>query len=381
MSGVSRVETAFAHMKKDEIDSVHKGLSEVEVHFSRAQERKNPLRWGDPHLFFYGVLVAITGVVACVIGAALFTIVSFMGGSHVIDAGLLLSLGTILVPVAVVLAMMDLRFLRPTRHIRRLTEGDGFTVRGVTVALTAYNDEGSIGQAVRDFLAHPLVKRVLVVSNNSTDQTIAKARAAGAIVHNEEKRGYGRCVYRRLVEAAAYEDTECVALCEGDMTFRARDLTKFFAYLPHAEIVNGTRIVEQLRSYKTQLSTFIYYGNFVGGKLLEAKHLGRGTFTDVGATYKVLRRNALQRLLPELNPDINLEFNAHFLDTALGCGYLIVECPITFHSRVGQSKGGNVNDTRALVVGLRMLFGLTFGWKKRRPALAAMATGSSGGNG
>jgi hypothetical protein len=59
---------------------------------------------------------------------------------------------------------------------------------------------------------------------------------------------------------------------------------------------------------------------------------------------------------------VNLEFNAHFLDTALASGLTLVECPITFFSRVGQSKGGNVNNLRALKVGLRMIFGLSFGW-------------------
>ncbi len=82
----------------------------------------------------------------------------------------------------------------------------------------------------------------------------------------------------------------------------------------------------------------------------------------MGTTYKVLRRDALQRLLPHLNPEVNLEFNAHFLDTALSVGLLTVECPVTFHSRVGVSKGGNVNSLRALSVGLRMMRGIFFGW-------------------
>jgi hypothetical protein len=147
------------------------------------------------------------------------------------------------------------------------------------------------------------------------------------------------------------------------MTFRADDLDKFLAYIRHAEIVNGTRIVEQLREYKTQLSTFMYYGNFFVGKLLEAKHLGCGTFTDVGTTYKVIRRSSLARLLPHLDDRVNLEFNAHFLDRALEAGFAVLECPITFHARVGESKGGNVNNLRALCVGMRMIWGLSFGWK------------------
>ena len=128
-----------------------------------------------------------------------------------------------------------------------------------------------------DFLQHPLVRRVIVVSNNSTDHTVQRAQEANAIVFNEPLPGYGRCVYRCLTEAVQYDDTELIVLCEGDLTFRAHDLDKFLAYVPHADIVNGTRIVEQLRAYETQLSPFMYYGNFFVGKLLEAKHLGKGT--------------------------------------------------------------------------------------------------------
>jgi hypothetical protein len=77
--------------------------------------------------------------------------------------------------------------------------------------------------------------------------------------------------------------------------------------------VNGTRVVEQFREHSMQLSTFMYYGNFFVRKLLELKHLGHGTFTDAGTTCQLLRRDSLERLIPALNPAINLEFNAHFL--------------------------------------------------------------------
>jgi hypothetical protein len=60
---------------------------------------------------------------------------------------------------------------------------------------------------------------------------------------------------------------------------------------------------------------------------------------------------------------VNLEFNAHFLDIALSQGERLVECPITFHPRVGVSKGGNTNNFRALKVGFGMIWGLGWGWK------------------
>jgi hypothetical protein len=260
------------------------------------------------------------------------------------------------------LAAADLVLLLPRKRRRARSEIlEPVLDRHVVVALTAYNDATSIGDAVAAFRDHPLVKSVIVVDNNSVDNTAEVARGAGAIVFIETKPGYGRCVYRCFQEALV-QGQELIVLCEGDMTFRAKDIEKLIAYIEHAHIVNGTRVVEQLREYSTQLSTFMYYGNFFVGKMLELKHLGRGTFTDVGTTYKLLRRNSLERLMPILNPQINLEFNAHFLDIALKSGERVVECPITFHPRVGVSKGGNANNLRALLVGLRMMAGLCFGW-------------------
>ena len=268
--------------------------------------------------------------------------------------------------VGLVLAAADLVFLLPGKRTRaRVKALPPVTDRLVVAVLTAYNDEKSIAGAVEDFRNHPTVRRVIVVDNDSQDMTAELARRAGAHVVTENIRGYGRCVYRCFQEALAEEDSELIVLCEGDLTFRAADLEKLFAYIDHAAIVNGTRIVEQLRDYSTQLSTFVYYGNFFVGKLLELKHLGRGTFTDVGTTYKLMRRSSLKRLMPLLNPAVNLEFNAHFLDTALASGERVVECPITFHSRVGLSKGGNVNNARAFRVGVHMIAGLLFGWRRR----------------
>jgi hypothetical protein len=270
------------------------------------------------------------------------------------------------VPVTLGLALvgLDLALMLPAKR-RQSHRGSLEPIgdRRVVVALTAYNDDSSIADAVADFRTHPLVERVIVVDNNSQDKTSERANAAGATVVVETRPGYGRCVYRCYQEALAQSNAELIVLCEGDMTFRARDLEKLLAYVDHADVVNGTRIVEQLRDYSTQLSTFMYYGNFFVGKLLELKHLGRGTFTDVGTTYKLVRRQSLQRLLPVLNPAVNLEFNAHFLDVALAHGERIVESPITFHPRVGVSKGGNVNNGRAVMVGLRMMWGLCFGWR------------------
>ncbi len=310
----------------------------------------------------YGVLLLILGF-SFYTGAVFLAWASSLMNSSAPWNLALLKYGGLAVLAGILLILIELKFLLPRKRSDRRVPLDPVANSQLTVVLTAYNDEASIGGAVSDFLSHPGVRRVLVIDNRSTDATSQVAAAAGATVIREEAPGYGRCVYRALAEASQYADTELVMLCEGDLTFRAFDIEKFLAYIAHADIVNGTRIVEQLRDRDTQLSTFMYYGNFAVGKLLELKHIGRGTFTDVGTTYKLCRARALELILPHLDPRVNLEFNAHFLDTALRLGIDVVECPVTFFARVGQSKGGNVSDVRALKVGLRMIVGLLAGWR------------------
>jgi hypothetical protein len=317
-------------------------------------------------LFFLGALLFLSGLGLYLLGIvfSVFRLAFHLGEPFRAWNDMLIWYSGVPSTLGLGCATLDLALLLPAkRRNSRRRSVEPVIGRRVVVALTAYNDEQSIGDAVLDFRRHSSVDGVIVVDNNSRDRTFDVAMQHGAKVVKEMKPGYGHCVYRCFQEALA-EQAQLVVLCEGDMTFRARDLEKLLAYIDDADIVNGTRIVEQLRQYATQLSTFMYYGNFFVGKLLELKHLGRGTFTDVGTTYKLIRRDSLERLMPLLNPDVNLEFNAHFLDTALASGEKLVECPITFHPRVGVSKGGNVSNVRALRVGLRMMAGLCFGWRR-----------------
>lgn len=313
---------------------------------------------------FYGVLTFIVGMFIYLVGV-LLGIPRYIFDLHSLYRiqELLVWYSGIPIILSLALACIDFFLFFDTKRFSEPLRTSELANRSITVALTAYNDEASIGESVADFLAHPNVKRVIVVSNNSSDGTIEVSAKAGAITFNEKLAGYGRCVFRCIVEAVKHEDTDLIVLCEGDCTFVSADIDKLLAYAPHADIVNGTRTTEILRQRTTQLSTFMLYGNVFVAKLLEAKHFGRCTLTDVGTTYKLFNRRKIQEMLHFLNPGINLEFNAHFLDTALKSDFRLLECPITFHPRVGQSKGGNANNWKGFTVGLKMIRGIIFGWK------------------
>jgi glycosyltransferase involved in cell wall biosynthesis len=230
----------------------------------------------------------------------------------------------------------------------------------ICVALTAYNDEESIYDAVKDFLSQQNVIKVIVIDNNSTDQTANRASDAGAQVIKETRQGYGWACIRGLKEALKCSEANIIALCEGDRTFRAYDLKKMVPYLDNADMVIGSRTTRELLSSKSQLDWFYVWGNLFLAKLIQikfwdAKHWGRVRLTDVGCTFRVIRREALQKIIDDLNVGGD-HFSPHMIMVAINKGLKVIEIPITFRERVGKSKGAGSSKRKAIVVGLKMLW-------------------------
>lgn len=152
-----------------------------------------------PPLFFLGSLLIVFGLGVYFFGIvfSMFRLIFRLGEPfHTWNTAILWYSG-LPTTLGICLAGLDLALLLPAkrRESRRKTLSPVLD-RHVIVALTAYNDEKSIGLAVADFTSHPLVTRVIVVDNNSRDRTSEAAVAAGARVVVEKEVGYGRCVYR-----------------------------------------------------------------------------------------------------------------------------------------------------------------------------------------
>jgi hypothetical protein len=244
--------------------------------------------------------------------------------------------------------MVCYRFLVPDRDF---VETDLSRAR-VHVALTAFNDEVAIAEAVHEFKHVPGVHRLIVVDNNSSDGTAAAARAAGADeVVIETVPGYGSCCMRALAEGA--RDADVVILCEGDCTFSGSDIRKLLAYLENCDLVLGTRATQELRSRGTQMDWLINPANQFVAKLVQLRFWGT-RLTDVGCTYRAIRADALRLLLPHLRVRGN-HFSPHMFIEALRLDQRVIEVPVTFRRRVGESKGVGSSKLKAARVALRML--------------------------
>ena len=60
----------------------------------------------------------------------------------------------------------------------------------VDVVIPAYNEQGAIGNVIDD-IPKNLVRHIIVVDNNSSDKTADIARSSGAVVLQENNKGYG----------------------------------------------------------------------------------------------------------------------------------------------------------------------------------------------
>jgi hypothetical protein len=230
----------------------------------------------------------------------------------------------------------------------------------MAVGIVAYNEAGAIGESVRTFRDQPGVVAVLVVDNNSSDGTGDIAEAAGARVVVERKQGYGHACIRALWECAQIADADVVVLTEGDGTFTASDIPKFGAYIGQADMVVGTRVISSLVEDGSQMDYFFTWGNMAVGTLLRFRFwhpqfLGAASISDVGCTYRAIRKEALIKILPDLWVGENY-FSPHMLLAALYRGLSLIEIPVTLRRRIGVSKGAGRSFWPGLQVGLIMIW-------------------------
>jgi len=87
----------------------------------------------------------------------------------------------------------------------------------IAVLVPCYNEEGAIAQVVRDFKVALPSAVIYVYDNNSSDQTIQVAQAAGAVVRREPLQGKGNVVRRMFADIEA----EVYVLVDGDATYHA----------------------------------------------------------------------------------------------------------------------------------------------------------------
>ena len=192
----------------------------------------------------------------------------------------------------------------------------------IAVLVPCYNEEVTVATVVRDFRAALPTATIFVFNNNSTDNTAAAARAAGAEVFLEMHQGKGFVVRRMFADV----EPDIYVLVDGDATYDAPSARIMIGRMleERLDMVVGSRVDRERAAYRA--------GHRTGNWLLTAfvALVFGSTFNDMLSGYRIFSRRFVKSLpLMSSGFEIETELTIHALE--LGLATPEIETP--YHAR------------------------------------------------
>jgi glycosyltransferase involved in cell wall biosynthesis len=222
----------------------------------------------------------------------------------------------------------------------------------IAVLIPCHNEEVAIPRVVAAFRAALPDAAIYAYDNNSTDNTVAVARAAGALIGTEALQGKGQVVRRMFADVEA----DVYVLVDGDDTYDAAASPAMVAMLldGRLDMVTGVRISDEAAAYRR--------GHRAGNTLLTGlvRHLFGARVNDMLSGYRVFSRRFVKSF-PALSAgfETETEFTVHALQLALPIG----EVRTAYRER----PAGSASKLRTFSDGLRILRLILLLVKDERP--------------
>ena len=222
----------------------------------------------------------------------------------------------------------------------------------VAVLIPCRNEGVAIGRVVRRFREALPGSTVFVYDNNSTDDTVAAAREAGAVVRSETRQGKGNVVRRMFadIEADAY------VLVDGDDTYDPAAAPGMVRLLRAGslDMVTAARVTELAAAYRTGHRT----GNLALTRLVTVLFGSR--VQDMLSGYRAFSRRFVKSF-PALSTgfETETEFTIHALELAMPMG------EVTAHYK--DRPAGSASKLHTYTDGMRILLTIVLLLKEARP--------------
>jgi glycosyltransferase involved in cell wall biosynthesis len=221
----------------------------------------------------------------------------------------------------------------------------------VLVIIPAFNEAHSIGKVVAD-IPRSLVQEIVVVNNNSTDETEANARAAGATVLREDRKGYGQACLCGIAYAAAKTNAArptIIVFIDGDYSDYPGEMNLLVTPIVEDgyDMVIGSRALGARE--KGSMTPQQVFGNWLATTLI--RWFYRTRYTDLGP----FRAIKMDRLLELDMQDTTYGWTVEMqLKAAKKC-FKTTEVAVTYRRRIGVSKiSGTVKGT--IFAGYKILY-------------------------
>ena len=217
----------------------------------------------------------------------------------------------------------------------------------IKVIIPAYNEEKAIGNVIKEIPNS--VSEIIVISNNSTDNTIQVARDAGATVLSESRKGYGyACLKGMEYIASLNTKPDIIVFLDGDYSDYPEELLKIIAPIQNENIdfVIGARVAS-LRE-KHSMTPQQVFGNWLATTLM--KYFFRAKFTDLGP-FRAIKYDKLLALKME---DKTYGWTVEMQLKVLKQKMTYREIPVRYKNRIGISKvSGTVKGT--IMAGIKII--------------------------
>jgi len=201
----------------------------------------------------------------------------------------------------------------------------------IKVIIPAFNEAESIAEVIKEI--PDSVDEVIVVNNNSTDETVKNAATAGATVLTENRKGYGyACLKGMDYIANQSKSPDIIVFIDGDYSDYPEELTKIVAPILNDgyDFVIGSRI-KSLREEGSMTPQQIF-GNWLATFLM--KLFFRASFTDLGP-FRAIKYDKLLALKME---DKTYGWTVEMQLKALKQKLAYTEVPVRYKRRIGVSK-------------------------------------------
>lgn len=228
----------------------------------------------------------------------------------------------------------------------------GFDQYKIAVLVPCYNEEVAVAKVVKDFQTALPNATIFVFDNNSTDNTAAAARAAGAEVFLERHQGKGFVVRRMFTDVEA----DIYVLVDGDATYDAPSARPMIERLlaDRLDMVVGNRVDHEAAAYRA--------GHRTGNWLLTSfvASVFGPTFKDMLSGYRVFSRRFVKSF-PVLSGgfEIETELTIH----ALELGLAAAEIDTPYYAR----PTGSVSKLNTWRDGFRILRTIVTLYRAERP--------------
>ncbi|MGA3170930.1 MAG: glycosyltransferase family 2 protein [Chthoniobacteraceae bacterium] len=192
----------------------------------------------------------------------------------------------------------------------------------LTIGIPCYNESITIGKVIADFRAVFPEARILVIDNASTDNTSEIARAHGAEVVSEPRKGKGYAVQRLF----CLTESDYLIMVDGDDTYPAEEASKLIAAIERegGDTAVGRRTSDEQAAFKAAHT----WANMALCRLIEL--LFNARCGDLFSGYRLFTR-AFYRNVPMLSKGFEVE--TELAIQTIDKGFVQRDVDIAFRSR------------------------------------------------